>query len=209
MVCDERRADRGGMPTTARLMLGAMIVASDGLCGLVKSLLVDPSVPRVVHLVVEAEHRIGLGRLVPMELVCEVEEDAGNGIDLDCNRAEFGALPLAETSEVVRGVGAGYSYVRNPRRLTREVHDSVPKGEVPVRSGDPVVATDGQIGLVAGFDAEPPQHRIVQLLVNEHRFPWRHQTVALPVSRVTGFNAGVEVSLTLDQAAKIASVPRS
>jgi hypothetical protein len=190
-------------------MLGAMVVATDGLCGLVKSLLVDPSVPRVVHLVVEPEHRIGLGRLVPMELVCAIEEDADNGIDIDCNRGDFEALPPAETSEVVRGAGAGYSYVRNPPRLTREVHDSLPRGEIPVRSGGPVLATDGQIGMVAGFDTALPQYRITQLLVNEHQFPWRHRTVALPMSCVTGFNAGVEISLTVDEAAKIASVPRS
>jgi hypothetical protein len=197
------------MHTTARLMLGAMVVATDGLCGLVKTLLVDPSVPRVVHLVVEPEHRIGLGRLVPMELVCDIEEDADNGIDIDCNRGDFEALPRAETSEVVRGVGAGYPYGGNRTRLTREIHDSLPQGEVPVRSGDPVSATDGQIGMVAGFDTGPPQYRITQLLVNEHRFPWRHKTVALPVSCVIGFSAGVEVSLTLDEAANIASVPQS
>ena len=195
------------MPTTTRLMLGALVVATDGVCGLVKSLLIDPSVPRVVHLVVEPEHRIGLGRLVPTELVCAVEADAGNGVDLDCDLVAFGALPLAETSEVVRGVGVGYVYVHGPSPLVRQVHELVPQGEASLQPGTPVIGTDGEIGKVAGFEIEAQGYRIVQVLVNEGRFPWGHRTVALPISCVVGFNPRVEVNLTADEAAQLASRP--
>ena len=115
--------------------------------------------------------------------------------DLDCDLAAFEALPLAETSEVVRGAGVGYVYVHCPAPLVREVHDSVPRGETPLQSGVAVVATDGEIGKVAGFNSEPRQHRIVQVLVNEARFPWGHRTVALPISCVAGFNASKSRSI--------------
>ena len=178
------------MSATARLMLGALVVGTDGVCGLVKSLLVDPSVPRIAHLVVEPEHRIGLGRLVPVELVCAIEEDADNGIDLNCDLAAFAALPSAETSEVVRGVGAGYVYVHGPALVVREVRDSLPHEETALRSGTPVLATDGEIGKLAGFDSGPPQHRILQVSVNERRFAWGHGAVQLPMSCVVGFKLG-------------------
>ena len=38
------------MSSSTRLMLGALVVPTDGVCGLVKSLLIDTSVPRVVRL---------------------------------------------------------------------------------------------------------------------------------------------------------------
>jgi hypothetical protein len=194
--------------TTARLMLGALVLATDGVCGLAKSLLIDRSVPRVLHLVVEPEHRIGLGRLVPVELVCAVEEDADSGIDLDCDLARFEQLPLAETSELVRGIGTGYVYVHSPAPMIRVVHDSLPQDETPLRPGTPVLATDGEIGKVAGFVTEQPEHRIVQVLVDEARFPWGHRTVALPISCVVGLDSAVEVNLTVGEAAKVASAQR-
>ena len=192
------------MPRTIRLMLGALVVARDGVCGLVKSILVDPSVPRVVHLLVEPEHRIGLGRLVPVELVCAVERDARDGVDLDCDLAAFATLPLAETSEITSGVGVGYVYVHSPAPLVREVHEMVPEGEASLQAGAAVVATDGEVGKVAGFDVDPHEHHIVLVMVNEGRFPWGHRTVALPISCVAAFNSRIEVKLTTDEVAQVA-----
>jgi hypothetical protein len=200
------------MPGTVRFQLGALVVATDGLCGVVKGLSVDPSVPRVVHLEVEPEHRIGLGRLVPVELVCQVEHDAGDGIDLDCDLAAFEALPSAETSEVVEGAQVAYVpfYLRSaPPPLRLEVHESVPKGETGLQSGVPVSGTDGEIGKLAGFDVELPRCRVARVLVNEARFPWGHRTVALPKTCVVGFGNGVEVNLTVEEAAKVASAQGS
>ena len=175
------------------------MVATDGSCGALKYLLVDPSVPRVVHLVVEPEHRIGLGRLVPVELISAVEQDAHDVIDLGCDLASFEALPLAESSEVVPGVGTGYVYFgRNlgspaPRV---EVHGSFPEGEAPLTAGEPVLATDGEIGKLAGFDVEPPDHRIVGVVVDKERFPWGHRRMVLPVNCVAKFKPDVELSLS-------------
>jgi hypothetical protein len=57
-----------------------------------RMVVVDPVAGEVTHLVVEPEHRQGLGRLVPLALV-EVRAD---GVRLGCTLAEFGRLELAE-----------------------------------------------------------------------------------------------------------------
>lgn len=193
------------MPTTRRLVLGALVVATDGVCGLVKSLFVDPTANRVVHLVVEPEHRTGLARLVPVELVCGVEADAANGIDLDCDLAGVEALPAAETSEVVPGVGVGYVYFHGPAPLIREVRELVPEGEASLTPGTPVMASDGEVGKVAGFDIDALGHQIVSLLVSEGRFPWGHKTVALPITCVKSLGSRVELDVTVAEAARLAS----
>jgi hypothetical protein len=81
----------------------------------------------------------------------------------------------------------------------------VPHGETSMQPGTPVLASDGEIGKVAGFDVDPQEHHIVQVLVNEGRFPWGRRTVLLPIKYVVAFNARIEVSLTTDQASQIAS----
>jgi len=196
------------MPTTIRLTLGALVVATDGVCGLVKSLLVDPTVQRVVHLVVEPEHRIGLARLVPVELLSGTEADADNGVELSCELAAVEALPMAEASEVVRGVGVGYVYVHGPAPLVREVHELVPKGEGSLTPGTPVMARDGELGKVAGFDVDNQHHQIVSLLVSEGRFPWGHKTAALPITCMASLGTRVELNMTIAEATRLASSQR-
>jgi NADH:ubiquinone oxidoreductase subunit D len=49
--------------------IGAEARCRDGYCGEVIRVVMDPLTRTVTHLVVEPEHRQGLGRLVPLELV--------------------------------------------------------------------------------------------------------------------------------------------
>jgi hypothetical protein len=49
--------------------LGADAICIDGVCDQIKCVVFDPVAQGVTHLVVEAKHREGLGRLVPLDLV--------------------------------------------------------------------------------------------------------------------------------------------
>ncbi|HET9061207.1 MAG TPA: hypothetical protein VFN61_14910 [Acidimicrobiales bacterium] len=192
------------MPRTNRLMIGARVMATDGLCGLVKSLLVDASGPRVTHIVVEPEHRIGLGRFVRVGLVSGVREvDAGNEIDVQFDLAEFETLPMAETSEIVPDVSASYVYVQGPPIMTREVHPVVPPGETPLERGFPVVVAGHEVGKVAGFDTEVAAHDVVNVLVDEGHFPWGHRTVVVPVGCVGEISSSVDLTITHDEFAAL------
>jgi len=56
------------MAETVQFTIGAEASCSDGACGEVTRVIVDPVAAAVAHLVVEPEHRRGLGRLVPLGL---------------------------------------------------------------------------------------------------------------------------------------------
>jgi hypothetical protein len=64
--------------------------------------IVDPVAESVTHLVVEPEHRRGLGRLVPLGPI-----DATSGeVRLSCTQAEFGKLEPAEGTRFIREAAA-------------------------------------------------------------------------------------------------------
>src|SRR5713226_5241870 len=81
------------------LMIGGDASCTDGACGEVRRVVVDPVARKVTHLMVEPKGRQGLGRLVPLDLV-----DATTGqIRLRCTMAEFEKLGSGEETEFVPG----------------------------------------------------------------------------------------------------------
>lgn len=179
------------------------MVATDGACGVVKALLVDLQLARVEHLVVEPEGRMGLARLVPVALISEVEGDVHDGIDIDADLEAFGALPPAETSELVSGLPVRYSLYYGPEPVRREVHDVLPEGEGPLQPGMPVWAADGAVGVVAGLTAELPQYLVTGVLVRQPGHWLHHKTLVLPVGAVARVSDRVELNLTADEVAAL------
>ena len=81
-------------------VIGADVRCADGVCGKVVRVVVDP-VARAGHpSVVRPGHWVGLGRLVPLDLV-----DAAtlNEVRLRCTRAEFDEFVFAEDEHFVPG----------------------------------------------------------------------------------------------------------
>jgi len=68
--------------------IGSEVVCNDGICGELRRVVVDPVSRSLTHLVVEAKHREGLGRLVPINLV----SSTGEQIQLQCNLSKFETL---------------------------------------------------------------------------------------------------------------------
>src|ERR1022692_3693909 len=84
--------------------IGADASCSDGVCGEVSRVVVDPVARAVTHLVVEPTGRQGLGRLVPLDLV----DDTTGEIRLRCTTAEFEKLGSAEETQFIPG-SSGYA----------------------------------------------------------------------------------------------------
>jgi sporulation protein YlmC with PRC-barrel domain len=188
--------------------IGADAICTDGVCGQVSRVVVDPVARAVTHLVVKPAHGHGLGRLVPLGLV-----DASAGqIRLRCTQAEFEKLERGEEKHFLPGGDAysGYradqvlamahyglrSYLGQPAESV--TYDSVPVGEVAVRRGDFVVAADGDIGQVQGLVIDPGSHRVTHVLLQEGHL-WGRKEVAIPISAVTALDDGIRVSLTKQQ----------
>ena len=188
--------------------IGADAICTDGVCGQVSRVVVDPVARTITHLVVKPAHGHGLGRLVPLGLV----DASADQIRLRCTRAEFEELERGEERHFLPGANPypGYhadqvlemahyglrSYLGQPGESV--TYDSVPRGEVAVRRGDLVVATDGDIGQVQGLVIDPASHHVTHVLLQEGHL-WGRKEVAIPISAVTALDDGIRLSLTKQQ----------
>jgi len=109
---------------TERFTIGAAVSCTDGDCGDLKWVVVDPVARTLTHLVVEARHRQGIGHLVPIDLV---ESDA-NGIRLHCTRSEFEALKDAEETRFLRGASGQWDY--EPEHIISLPYFSISTGSI-------------------------------------------------------------------------------
>jgi len=204
-------------PTT--FTIGAEASCTDGVCGTVIRVVVDPIARTVTHLVVEPKHRIALGRLVPLTLI-----DAATGqIRLRCTLAQFEKLDWAEETQFLPG-GVGYpGYnpgqvltwpyyglggggglgMRNPSQAV--IIDKVPVGEIAVRRGEQVHATDGVIGRVQGLVVDPDDHHVTHVLLQEGHL-WGRKEVAIPITAVTGVDNGIRLSITKQEVQDLPTV---
>jgi sporulation protein YlmC with PRC-barrel domain len=77
-------------------------------------------------------------------------------------------------------------------------YERVPSGEVQVRRGQPVHATDGEIGRVQGLVVDPGDHQVTHVLLQEGHL-WGKKQVALPIRDVTDVHEGVHLDLSKDE----------
>jgi sporulation protein YlmC with PRC-barrel domain len=87
-------------------IIGSAVTGSDGVCGDLRRIIVDPVAQTITHLVVEPRHRYGEGHLVPIALV----DSTAKKIQLRCTTTEFQGLEDAEDTHVLPEAGkAGYT----------------------------------------------------------------------------------------------------
>jgi sporulation protein YlmC with PRC-barrel domain len=216
-----RMALTGLMAGTVQFTIGAKASCSDGNCGEVTRVIVDPVAEVVTHLVIEPEHRQGLGRLVPLNLV-----DATSGqVLLRCTQLELERLEPAEETRFLPGTSgyAGYGpgdvgyWPYYPLadsdpgpggglsggldgigggNITQAVtSDVIPEGEVDVRRGDPVRATDGDIGRVQGLVIDRRSRHVTHVLLQEGHL-WGRREVAIPIIAVASTSDGIRLRIS-------------
>jgi uncharacterized protein YrrD len=187
------------MAEETQFTIGAEANCSDGECGEVRRFIIDPATETVTHLVIEPKHGHEPGRLVPLDLI----DSTTGAIRLRCTIAEFGNLERADETDMVEGADLGIGMPGGPPmgipHPTQVVFtDVVPSGEIEVAPGDPVHATDGEIGQVRGFLVDPSDHRMTHVLLREGHL-WGRKEVAIPVSAVTGVQNGIRLNITKQQ----------
>jgi hypothetical protein len=186
--------------------IGARASCTDGHCGELRRLIIDPATETVTHLVIQPGHRPEAGRLVPVHLV----ETTDGEIRLRCTRAEFDKLDHATERDMVSGAESGEIVGRQGMtagalREATVLEDVIPVGEKEVGPGDQVHALDGEIGRVQGFLVQPGDDRVTHVLLLEGHL-WGRKTVAIPISAVTGVDAGIRLNLTKQQVAELPPV---
>lgn len=206
------------------LTIGSEVACSDGACGVLAHVVIDPVSRRLTHLVVEPGHGVARGHLVPVDLVVSVSNAQ---VRLSSTISELQELEQAEETQLIPGGDGEWGFepdqmvswpyfglnvgpygmgglgsdaglgmgVPGPQAVT---NDRVPMGEVEVRRGEHVFATDGAIGRVQGMVIHPGDHHVTHILLDEGHL-WGEKRVAIPVSAVGNIDDGIQLSLTKDE----------
>jgi sporulation protein YlmC with PRC-barrel domain len=217
----------------ALFTIGSQVFCTDGDCGVLRRVVIDPVARALTHLVVEPKRGRKKGHLVPVGLVASTT----GGVTLTSTKAEFEVLEEAEETHFLSGgngqwgygqdqtltwpyyglgmggyglgvgdygqgigaygtgVGVGMGMPVGPEMVTV---DRVPLGEVEVRRGDPVQATDGPIGRVQGLVVHRADNCVTHVLLDEGHL-WGQKRVAIPIKAVTDVEDGVRLDLTKDE----------
>jgi uncharacterized protein YrrD len=182
-----------------RFTIGGPVEATDGRCGHLIRVLVDPVAEELTHLVVAPGHHEELARLVPVDLVVSVEDDR---IRLSCTKEQFEQLDSAEEITFLGADapptaigGLGMPLGHHPKPM---FSDRVPAGEVEIHRGDPVHARDGWIGAVQGLVIDPADHHVTHVILQEGHV-WGRKQVAIPISAANRVGEEIRVDLTKDE----------
>ena len=205
------------MAETTPFTIGTEVSCSDGACGELSRVVVDPVARAVTHLVVEPKHDPGFGRLVPLDLV----DATAAGIRLRCTMADFDKLGPAEETKFIPGgtgsvdyaegevlswpyygLGMGGGLVAPAGGLGVDmadigqtvIYDKIPLGEVSVSRDQPVHATDGNIGRVQGLVIDPHSHHVTHVLLQEGHL-WGRKEVAIPITAVADTSDGIRLKI--------------
>ena len=204
--------------------LNAQVEYTDGVAwhtaGHCVCVLINPITDQVTHLVVKEDSSPNTELIVPIDLVAETTVDT---IRLHCNKDELEKMdPFIKTTFVEKvlpinsmSYGVGYGMGMNPSFYwpyanfdgTIQVpveHLQVPPGELVVRRGTRVEATDGYVGKVDEFVVNPGNGHITHLVMREGHL-WGKKDVIIPLSAM-GETLGDTVFLKLDKQ-QIVSLP--
>jgi sporulation protein YlmC with PRC-barrel domain len=175
--------------------LQAQVECTDGICGHSVFVLVNPVLDQVTHLVVRMDSTPNTEYIVPVDLVTETIADT---IQLRCSKAEMEKMDPFVQKEFIDekvidkdykysggmyGVGTYYyPYIIPEKTVQVPVENlQIPPGELAVRRGTRVEATDGYVGRVDEFVVNPENGHITHLVMREGHL-WGQKDVIIPLS---------------------------
>lgn len=193
------------------ILIDADVTCTDGATGRSTYVILNPVTRRVTHVVVKEGIFPWLERLVPVEMVAETSPDE---IRLNCTGEELHGLDSFIETEFVPGQDPYESYDLGQYHLWPYVfpeeepmlveHERVPPGELAVRRGNHVRATDGDVGRVDEFLVDRETEHITHLVLREGHL-WGQKDVLIPVSGIGQIDED-RVYLTLSKA-EVAGLP--
>ncbi|MFL7893968.1 MAG: PRC-barrel domain-containing protein [Anaerolineales bacterium] len=203
------------------ISVNATVYCSDGVCGKTIRVIIDPIKKKLTHIVVQGRGlEAGVEQLVPIE---KVKESTADEVHLTCSHEEFllldsyyeydylpGDNDLLDYDQsdflihpyVLPNFEYGYDYEPLYAKIAR-----VPHGELGVRRGAKVHATDGEVGKVDEFLVSPDDHLISHLVLREGHFLGK-KLITIPVSEISRVKEN-QVFLKLDKQAirELPSIP--
>jgi hypothetical protein len=174
--------------------LNAQVKCIDGDCGRAVFVLIDPNLDDITHLVIK-ETPDSNEYIVPVEDILGTE--AGM-IQLRCSKAELEQMkPFIKTTYIeeqvperffsydgnLYGMGSHtfIPYITPGMKMKVPLKKrQIPQGELALRRGTRVEATDGFVGHVDEFIIDPKHGHITHLVMREGHL-WGHKEVIIPL----------------------------
>lgn len=210
--------------------IGVKVLCTDGHGGKSSHVLINPVAQTITHLAISADEGLGdAGRIVPFD---QILETTPTSIQLRCRRADLlkmdvfvkkhyipNALLDAELDEVPRLMRTHNLDLQNPDNYSLWPYtmadteslcfpleeEQIPTGEIAVRRGAQVRATDSIVGDVDEFVVDPASGHITHLITREGHLGGK-QEIAVPLSAIKSMQE-TWVELKIDQQA-VAALPK-
>jgi sporulation protein YlmC with PRC-barrel domain len=175
--------------------LNAEVHCQDGVCGEANCVIIDPHTQQVTHYVVKEKRSPHVEKLVPEMLVSETTL---NSIALRCcaddlteldnfkeTRFESIDVEVSKMSAIHFGADsfAYWPRVKCEIQTVALEKERLPKGELAIRRGIGVFATDGAAGKVDEFLVDSEDGRITHLIMHEGHL-WNQKEVTIPISQI-------------------------
>jgi hypothetical protein len=184
---------------------------ADGLCGRSTHIILNPVSEQVSHIVVKEYQPPGVERLVSVKLIAST---AAEVILLSCTKEIFSKLePFNQPDFIYTDVPQHatdpsltllWPFVVPVKRIVDDKVRRIPPGELAVRRGARVRATDGWVGRVDEFIVGPVSGNITHLVLREGH-PWKEKDITIPVDQIDHIKENT-VYLKIDKNT-IASMP--
>jgi sporulation protein YlmC with PRC-barrel domain len=168
------------------------VECSDGQAGTSTHVIFDPATMKITHVVVtDNKPVVEHSYLVPMDSVVETRHDV---IKLDCTLAELAQMEPFIDVHYIENPGPELGYPADSVYLAPYVSpldmdylpvevERIPMGELAVRRGAVVEATDGYVGKLGEFLLDPDSGQVTHLVLQEgHGFGKRE--ITLPISAI-------------------------
>jgi hypothetical protein len=178
--------------------MNVAVHSSQGPYGKSRCVILDPIKDRVTHLVVREDALPQTERLIPINLV---HVDSATQIDLAASPEQLAAMETFVDEQFIDTGGPLadsmlWPYVQPGPEFVTLVHEKIPAGEVKVRRGTAVHATDGRIGHVDELMIESATGDITHLILTEGHL-WGKKEISIPVDQIQSMEAdGVRLKLS-------------
>ena len=189
--------------------LNVEVYCADGLCGHSKEVVMDRETEQVTHLVVKEKHAPYTELLVPIDLVTETTPHV---IRLRCAKAELAEMqPFLEVEVIEEKIPHYVPFlmpiVTPETRWVTVKREAIPPGEIAVRQGAHVEATDGRVGRLDEFLVDPVTEHVTHLVMREGHL-WGQRDVTIPVSEIDRLGENtIYLKLDKDQVEALPSTP--
>ncbi len=203
------------------ILINAKVFCTDGECGHVTSVLINPLSKRVTHLIVREHGVFGQEKKVPVEVIAESLPEK---INLRLDQTSFHDMENFLSIKFISGEDPFDSYLPEQYYLhpfvmpaydseydynsTFYTHvENIPAGELNIGRGEDVYAKDGRVGKVDEFLVSPKNNTITHILLREGHI-WGQKHVTIPVSEIDRIKVdGVYLKLTKEDISKLPAIP--